>query len=409
MKISRRTTEYIIYFLFWGALFLSPFWGINLLKTPLETLDWDRIFKFWVYLSPALILFFINNNLLMPFLLYKKGGLHYLLHLICTIALVYLGSVFVTSMIKSEGRRSHPREMHNAPKGGRPRKGPAVDVYAKYYNVQLTVHDFFSENYHYKIKKNRPPKDREKSLPYALVHPDSVQILLIVFTLIFNICVRLFFLTLRSDEHLKELEKQKLRTELNFLKYQINPHFFMNTLNNIHALIDIDKEKAQESLIELSKMMRHVLYEASVSFMSLSKEIEFLNSYVELMRLRYTKALKVECSFPQYSDEYFVPSLLFVSFVENAFKHGVAYNGKSDIKIDLSVNDGLIRFSCANSCVKAAKGKEKSSYSGIGIENARKRLSLIYGEDYSLEIKRDKKSFCVTLKIPVQNDKMYIG
>ncbi|MBQ8271063.1 MAG: histidine kinase [Bacteroidaceae bacterium] len=408
MKISRRTTEYLIYFLFWGALILSPFWGINL-KAPLETVDWDQIFKFWAYLSPALILFFINNNLLMPFLLYKKGGLHYLLHLICIMALVYFGSVFVASTVGRESNSPPHREMRHKPKDGRMRKGPAMEVYAKYYNVQATVHDFFSDNYSYQIKKHRPPKDKVKALPYALVHPDSVQILIIVFTLIFNICVRLFFLTLRSDEHLKELEKQKLRTELNFLKYQINPHFFMNTLNNIHALIDIDKDKAQESLIGLSKMMRHVLYEASASFVNLSKEIEFLNSYVELMRLRYTKALKVECSFPEQCEEYFVPSLLFVSFVENAFKHGVAYNGKSDIKIDMSVNDGLIRFSCSNSCVAGKKSDEKKSYSGIGIDNVRKRLSLIYGEDYSLEIKRDKKIFCVTLKIPVQNDKMYIS
>ncbi len=408
MKISKRTTEYSIYFLFWGALFLSPFWGINL-NSPLETVDWEQVFKFWTYLIPALILFFINNNLLMPFLLYKKGGLHYLLYLICIIVLVYFGFVFVTSTMGDGGHhppKHHHKELHWAEGKDHHMQ---VEAYVKLYDTQLTVHDFFCDNVVHKVTKSPPGRFKEKPLPYAMVHPDSVQILLIVFTLIFNICVRLFFLTTRTDEHLRELEKQNLQTELNFLKYQINPHFFMNTLNNIHALIDIDKEKAQESVIGLSKMMRHILYDASASFVQLSKEIEFLGSYVELMRLRYTKALKVRCSFPEQTDGYYVPSLLFVSFVENAFKHGVAYNGKSNIDIRMWVDGERICFSCENSCVAGNSSVRENSYSGIGIENVRKRLSLMYGEEYSLEIKRDKKTFSVTLKIPVQNDKMYFG
>lgn len=408
MKINKRTTEYLIYFLFWGALFLSPFWGKNL-NSSLGMVDWEQVFRFWTYLLPAFILFFINNNFLMPFLLYKKGRLQYLLYLICIIALVYFGFMFVISAKNDNFPPSRPpRDMMHKAKEKKPHMR-VKEVSAKYYNSQFTIHDFFCNNDVYRVKKEPPGIGRDKLLPYALVHPDGVQILLIVFTLIFNICVRLFFLTTRTDEHLRELEKQKLQTDLNFLKYQINPHFFMNTLNNIHALIDIDKGKAQESLIGLSKMMRHVLYDASASFVKLSKEIEFLNSYVELMRLRYTKALRVVCSFPDDPEGYYVPSLLFVSFVENAFKHGVAYNGKSNIEIELKVDDNRICFYCSNGCVAGGNKSEDKSYSGIGIENVRKRLSLMYGEDYSLEIKKDKKIFCVTLKIPVQNDKMYIG
>ena len=183
----------------------------------------------------------------------------------------------------------------------------------------------------------------------------------------------------------------------------------MNTLNNIHALIDIDSVKAQEAVIGLSKMMRHVLYDAHSAFVSLEKEIEFLNSYVELMRLRYTQALNIKTSFPPDIEGYSVPSLLFVSFLENAFKHGVSYNKESVISVGISIEKGYICFNCFNSCAKVA-GAENSNPTqqmGIGIDNVRKRLSLIYGEAHSLEIEKKKSSFNVILKIPVQYDKVY--
>ena len=346
----------------------------------------------------------------MPFLLMnKKRERHYLLYLICIIALVYFGSLIVTSTRDVGNVPSHKRtaRMMHRPGGRMPhREAPRMQVYATYIEAQQTIHSFFVENDAYSVKLS--PPSRDKNMPYAFLHPDNVQILLIVFVLAFNICVRLFFLTLRSDEHLREVEKEKLRTELDYLKYQINPHFFMNTLNNIHALIDIDSVKAQEAVIGLSKMMRHVLYDAHSAFVPLEKEIEFLNSYTELMRLRYTAALKVTTSFPPDVEGCFVPSLLFVSFLENAFKHGVAYNKESSISVSIVIDDNKICFNCFNSCVGSDAAKsDTQSNGGIGIDNVRKRLSLIYGEVYSLEIEKKKSSFNVILKIPMHYDKVY--
>lgn len=409
MYKSRVAIEYIIYLLFWGALFLSPFWGF-ILAGSASQVEWSNVYRFWIYLLPALILFYVNNNLLMPFLLMnKKRERHYLLYLICIIALAYLGSLIITSTRDVGNVPSHKRtaRMMDRPGGRMPhREAPRMQVYATYTEAQQTIHSFFVENDAYNVKLSPPA--RGKNMPFAFLHPDNVQILLIVFVLAFNICVRLFFLTLRNDEHLREVEKEKLRTELDYLKYQINPHFFMNTLNNIHALIDIDSVKAQEAVIGLSKMMRHVLYDAHSAFVPLEKEIEFLNSYTELMRLRYTAALKVTTSFPPDVEGCFVPSLLFVSFLENAFKHGVAYNKESSISVSIVIDDDKICFNCFNSCVgnEAAKS-DTQSHGGIGIDNVRKRLSLIYGESYSLEIEKKKSSFNVILKIPVRYDKVY--
>ncbi len=408
MYKGRVAIEYIIYFLFWVALFLSPFWGF-ILGHSTSAVEWELVFRFWVYLLPAFILFFVNNNLLMPFLLLnKKRERHYLLYLICIIALAYFGALLVTSARDDVNVPPHRRSAHMMarPNGGMPsRKAPRMQAYAIYTEAQPTIHSFFCENAPHNIKMSPP----ERNMPFAFLHPDSVQILLIVFVLAFNICVRLFFLTLRNDDHLREVEKEKLRTELDYLKYQINPHFFMNTLNNIHALIDIDASRAQEAVIGLSKMMRYVLYDAHSQLVLLQKEIEFINSYVELMRLRYTSALKIKTSFPPVAEEYYVPSLLFVSFLENAFKHGVSHNQESSIDVAVSVENERIRFSCSNSSAGEGNATQERSHSGIGIDNVRKRLSLIYGEDYSLEIEKNKIKFSVILKIPAQYDKVYIG
>ena len=128
-------------------------------------------------------------------------------------------------------------------------------------------------------------------------HPKNVRILLTLFVLVFNVCVRLLFFSIRRDESIKELEKEKLRSELEYLKYQVNPHFFMNSLNNIHALIDIDKDKAQAAVQELSGLMRYLLYDKASMFVPLEKEISFLKNYIELMRLRYTDKLELNTDF----------------------------------------------------------------------------------------------------------------
>ena len=219
-----------------------------------------------------------------------------------------------------------------------------------------------------------------------------MQVLLAIFVLVFNICIRLSFFTLYREKLFNELEKEKAKAELDYLKYQINPHFFMNTLNNIHALIDIDRNEAQNSVLKLSKMMRYVLYDATSWLVPLEKEIVFLKSYIDLMRLRYTGSLVINFGFSNNVAGVQIPSLLLVIFVENAFKHGVTYRHKSVIDVDIfvdSINSELL-FTCRNTISRKKEnlGKENP---GIGMENARKRLKLIYGDNARLSIKSEEE------------------
>jgi putative two-component system sensor protein len=172
----------------------------------------------------------------------------------------------------------------------------------------------------------------------------------------------------------------------------------MNTLNNIHALVDIDTGKAKSTIVELSKLMRYVLYEASNKTILLSREIQFLENYVTLMSLRYPDRVSIEKNFPLEVPEVQIPPLLFVSFVENAFKHGISYRKESFVHVVMQLEDGnRLSFRCTNS----TGGSSDEQHHGIGLENVRKRLRLLFGNDYTLSITEEDNKFDVLLIVPL--------
>ena len=405
-SVGKRTAEYLIYLLFWGMLLLSPFFGAILNGGNLS-FNTENLFSFWLFLLPAAVLFVLNNNLLMPFLLYKKRGRYYLLYVLClavACGIVYSSSVGIEKISGGDNIGMPNPPIETVFRGGFAPPGNDVPPFDEF-GVGRAEPPFPRP---VGAVMPPPPEMFGNRLLFAISTPHSVQMLIIVFVLVFNICVRLSFFTLRRDKHIKELEKEKLKTELNYLKYQINPHFFMNTLNNIHALIDIDRDKAQTVVLELSKMMRYVLYDASTSLVLLEKELLFLYSYVDLMRLRYTSKVEVNMNFSGDIKGLYVPSLLLVLFVENAFKHGVTYKKESVIDIMLRV-DNLAKevvFECRNTCSGCSSEPGSGMHGGIGVENARKRLELLYGDKATLNIDNNGETYNVVLKIPVSYDKM---
>lgn len=370
-SLRKRTVEYVIYLLFWSVLLLSPLLGA-FMKYAFQGDDaflptTEELLSFWKFLSPAIILFFINNNILMPFLLNKERGRHLVLYLLCAIVVSVI--VFVAFPVDN----------------------PSLPVASNIEQLPQSL-----------------PKGEQKVWMF-FSDSRNVRILLSLFALVFNICVRLFFFTIRRDESIKELEKEKLRSELEYLKYQINPHFFMNSLNNIHALIDIDKVKAQKTVVELSNMMRYVLYDKSSTFVPMEKEVKFLGSYIDIMRLRYTDKLEIKTDFSTEPQGIYVPSLLFMQFLENAFKHGVTYKKKSLIEVSLKADEtaGNVVFTCRNTIPQVSNTTALQASGGIGVENARKRLELFFGDKAKLHISNTGGWYNVELKIPIQNDQVY--
>jgi two-component system, LytTR family, sensor kinase len=203
-----------------------------------------------------------------------------------------------------------------------------------------------------------------------------------------------------AEIRVKEAERQKIEAELKALKSQVNPHFFFNTLNSLYSLSLDKSETAPEMILKLSDLMRYVIYEAKDSKVPLGKQLEFLRSYVYLEQLRFGAGLKVEFTVKGGHSSVPVEPLLFIAFVENAFKHG-SHNPQSNpfinILFDLEEPD-RIRFTVMNNHDPMEEGHEE----GFGLLNVRKRLDLLYPGKYILEISEDSGVYRVDLNIDLK-------
>lgn len=409
-RIRNNRIEYLIYFLFWGVLVLAPFSANIFSEEERKTLLWDNIYLYWLFLSPVLFLFLINNYILLPryFIRKKQKIMYFLLVLLCLLATLFVSRKYIVV-----NKFERPALFHNSKKhadkwnpGMLEGRGPKRTVFYKYDRAQNTVHDVVSGNrVYYYIRRLPPPRNPEMDYIDFMLEPYLLQLFLMLMSLVLNDFVKLCFITIRNEKELKELEYRSLLSELEYLKFQINPHFFMNTLNNIHVLIDIDKQKAREAVINISKMMRYILYETSSNWVNLDKEIAFLKGYMELMRMRYNANLTIKTDFPSFTSDCSVPSSLFVSFVENAFKHGIRLKGNSEIEISIKLEDNKLIFKCRNT-IGETNVSFAESKKGIGLDNARKRLSLLYDSEYTLDINKDDIYYNVLLKIPISHDEV---
>lgn len=200
----------------------------------------------------------------------------------------------------------------------------------------------------------------------------------------------------------KEMEKAQQETELAFLRNQISPHFFFNALNNIYALVSINGDEAQKAIEKLSGLMRYLIYDSDNKKVHISKEINFLQNYIDLMAQRVNKKVDISVDIQKTTKDFSVPPLLFIPFVENAFKHGVSYRDASFIKVFMKCEENQIVFNCVNSAHPQEKKKEASS--GLGIHNIKRRLDLLYGSKAKLEILDDDTCYDVKLNIPLSYD-----
>jgi two-component system, LytTR family, sensor kinase len=191
----------------------------------------------------------------------------------------------------------------------------------------------------------------------------------------------------QADEALRlEMNRQQVDSELTYLKAQINPHFFFNTLNNIYSLTNLDIEKAQTAILKLSRMMRYVLYETEKDSTLLSKELDFIKDYIELMRLRLSDKVQVDIQIPsQFEDAKLAPMLL-LPFIENSFKHGISSQNPSVISVRICVKDKILKMQAINTIFQSNQNTPEGSASGIGLANTKRRLSLLYGQKHELKI-----------------------
>ncbi|WP_075590214.1 sensor histidine kinase [Labilibacter marinus] len=364
LKIGR--IQQIIMVFVWALILFIPL----MFRDNRDEINWDHLLRIWIEYGIVFIIFIFNRMVLLPQLFFKNKRLIYFLSL-GGIILVFITSIYLREGHRRNHRADKPGFEHAERPGPPPGERPPR-------NINET-------------RMDRPPKDFTP--PYAN--------LMVLTILLLGFDSGLIFSTkwLESEQSKIKLEKENVENKMAFLQNQISPHFFMNTLNNIHALVDIDTEEAKASIIKLSQMMGYMLYESKIERVPLQKEMEFISSYIELMRIRFTDEVKIELDIPEQLPLVHVPPLLTISFIENAFKHGISYNEPCFIRISFSFEKERMTFDIIN---KVFEKKVASSHSGVGVVNAKNRLELIYGKAYNLEIgELPEKLFAVNLNVPL--------
>ncbi len=220
----------------------------------------------------------------------------------------------------------------------------------------------------------------------------------LIMTLAFALCIKMVLIWVWSERERENIEKMKSECELQNLKSQFNPHFLINTLNNIYVLIAISKDKAQEAVIALSKLLRYVLNVSDAQSVMLVKEVDFLKNYIELMVMRQRKGVTVKGIFdiaPESRKE--IAPLLYISLVENAFKHGISPNEPSEIEIVMSETEKTVNCTIKNTYFP--KTEQDRSGSGIGLELLSKRLEALYSGKYRYVTELKDGYYIVELEI----------
>jgi len=243
---------------------------------------------------------------------------------------------------------------------------------------------------------------------YSEISTDILKLLYVYFFQIFSVafvfmCLKVLKDQLDIQKRALTLEKEKTETELKLLKTQLNPHFLFNTLNNIYSLSFTSSSVTSESIARLADILDHILYRCEAQYVPLSAEIALIKNYIELEKLRYDQRLTISFD-TSINRDIFIAPLILLSLVENAFKHGASDDaGAPAIAIDLRVHEQSFIFNISNTVAKQDNKMEPLSGGRIGLNNLRKRLDLIYGKAYILDVVRQSKSFEVNLTIDIKD------
>lgn len=367
--IKEKTARIILHILVWAVFIVLPiyFWKRFRMGS-------DFLLNYYIFMAINALIFYTNWLFLVPALFFQKKRYRYYIAVLALVFLFYFISDFANEQIYNYTSKNGNLEQFKNDKPGQ-----------------------FNSPQDEKRAPGLPPLRPRIiiGVPHAHLIGYASSSLLMVF---FSLGLRVLERQSKIDRMQEEMEKAKLNTELAFLKNQISPHFFFNTLNNIYSLIGRSNEDSKNAVIKLSKMMRYVLNESGQDNRLLSEEIEFMNNYIDLMKLRIGAKTRLNVNFPNECKDLMIPHLLFVSLIENAFKYGISVQEESYVNISLGCGEHNILFKCENG-LPETNNETIFASTGIGLENFKKRMSLLYPDRHELEINRTKDKFEVNLII----------
>lgn len=366
MKV-KLTIGSIVAILIMSTMFLGPH----------ESLTWQGYLMHCVMPAMAVVVFWINYLWLMPML--QRGSGKYRVYLYNALIIV-ISCTFLTFWHEKEfevRKSSHREQMVERHPPFRPGR---FEEDRRDHKDFGDVGDRKDREWHPREMGGRNRHGLINNINVLASLRDSLNFLFAIFVA-YSIRSRQHIVSLKQKR--QEAETAQRDAELRSLRNQISPHFLLNTLNNIYALTNIDTERARDAIMQLSKMLRHMLYDNQSEMVTLQSEVEFIRAYVDLMRLRLAQNVKVETLFRVNADKHtIVAPLLFISLVENAFKHGVSATENCVIKIQLVENeDGSIICGITNS--NNPKTSRDCSGHGVGLQLVQKRLDIMYPDRYS--------------------------
>lgn len=323
-------------------LLLSPLsWRMGEVELPVQ-FWWKQVFLVFLLVT----IFYTNASIVVPRVLLKGKNYLYLL-------IAILGGVFTYGMIIYFEQFIHYSEL---------------------------MHEVFNPGKPYDHTKGR-------WLP-----GDVFQLMLYLISIGLSTSLALVEKWQKDESLRREMDRQRIDTELSYLKAQINPHFFFNTLNNIYALTNLDVKKAQEALLKLSRMMRYVLYENQKNETILSKEVKFIEDYIELMKMRMTEKVKLRIEIEEPKEDLVIAPMLLLPFLENCFKHGVSAQTESEILVKLEVMGQTLFFETRNHIFPIKPDSPEGLENGIGLVNTQRRLSLLYPDKHRLKFGKEEST-----------------
>lgn len=350
---KNNTFRIIFNIIVWLCFFSLPFFFFpyNREASPFQS---TRFLYWFIFSDVYLLVFFYSNGMFfIPRLLAQKKIFVYAL-VVLACFLLYLMGFYLISKASEETRRMIEERMH----------------------------------------LNRP--HRPRSFYFFSPGPITLFLLALIASSGGKIVERWF----NAEKIREQIGKQQLQTELAMLKSQVNPHFLFNTLNSIYTLALVNDDKAPDAVMKLSRIMRYTLEESVRDSVQLTSEIEFIKSYIDLQKLRLTDNVNVHLEVIGNVEYVQVPVLLFVPFIENAFKYGVSTHHISSIDVMIKVAADQVAFTCVNDVFD---NESLQASTGLGIQNVRRRLELLFGKNFTLEtVERDKK-FYLNLVFPTTN------
>ncbi|MBU0489969.1 MAG: histidine kinase [Bacteroidetes bacterium] len=351
---KKRLLEILLHSGVWIILFIIPNYLLSL-RNEQDVSQFGFILYRTLFFAIA---FYLNYFLLIPYLFFRKRKLTYFIAAIAMVVVVFLVSGLLM------------------------KKPPPPDLCKPEKNQEFS--------------RQQEPTDRPPPPPKL---PGDYNTLL-MFLLIAGsgLGIRFSEKHRKTEQIRKETEKERLNAELALLKSQINPHFFFNTLNNIYTLAEYQSKDAPGAILKLSKLMRYVMHDPESGTTLLSKEIEFLQNYIDLMKLRLSPKVKLYIGFQEEYTDVEVPPLLFIPFIENAFKYGISYTSSSFIHVQMMISEGSLVFECKNSIASDSHDNPEFS-TGLGLENVVRRLEMLYPGKHNLEITKDDGVFDVKLTL----------